>query len=61
MKTGDTIELTQDTDFYKKGQRAKVINVCDNAKDIEIRYEGERYARWDVDVMPKALFKIVKK
>ena len=63
MKKGDIVELIEDTTFYKKGRKAVVICGYDsqngNDKNMEIRYEGEKYLGGDVDVMPKKLFKVV--
>ncbi len=64
MKKGDMVELIENTQFYKKGQRAIVMNEFDsyngNDKNVEIRYEGETYLGGDVDIMPKKLFKVVE-
>lgn len=60
MKYGDIIELIEDTDFYKKGQRATFIKNDDEVKSkIHIRYVREEYLGGDVDLMPKSLFKVV--
>ena len=57
MKNGDIVELIENTDFYKKGRKAIIINILEGEKDFEIRYHGEDY-EGDVDVMPKSLFKL---
>lgn len=60
MKNGDTVKLIKDTDFYKKGTKAVVMDICGDSKKMEIRYIGEKYEGRDVDVMPKALFECVE-
>ncbi|WP_342759519.1 hypothetical protein [Kineothrix sedimenti] len=54
MKNGDIIELIEDTYFYKKGQKATVIDMCGNSKSFEIIYVGEH----EIDIMPKHMFKL---
>lgn len=59
-KKGDIVELVCDTDFYKKGTKATVVNPYEsngNINNFEIRYNHEKYIGGDVDVMPKSLFK----
>lgn len=61
-KNGEIVELIEDTMFYKKGTRAKVIHSESNGNQekMEIRWLHEGpYPGEDVDVMPKALFKCV--
>ena len=51
MKTGDTIELIEDTSFYKRGKKAHFIRVSNrNSNNIEFG---------DVDEYPIKLFKKV--
>lgn len=63
MKTGDIIELVEDTTFYKKGRKAYFIRVSDkNSNNIEIVWFGEEqiYREFgDVDEYPIKLFKKV--
>lgn len=63
MKTGDTIELIEDTSFYKKGRKAHFIKKSDrNTNNIEIVWFGEEHAYkefGDVDEYPIKLFKKV--
>lgn len=63
MKKGSIVELVEDTQFYKKGKRAVVISECDsqngNKQKMEIRYEGVEYEGYDVDVVPRHLFRMV--
>lgn len=60
MQNGAVAELIEDTAFYKKGQRAVIIDICGNTPKFHIRYNGENYCGNDVDIMPKHLFKEVK-
>jgi len=60
MKNGDVVRLVEDTAFYKKGTRAIVMDVCGDSHKFELRYEGEKYAGGDVDIMPKALFECIE-
>ena len=60
MKNNDVVELIEDTRFYKKGQRAIIVDICGDSPKFEIRYCGEKYLCDDVDVMPKRLFRLVK-
>ena len=59
MKNGDIVELINDTQFYKSGTKAIIINVSQTKEKMEIRYVGENYIGEDVDVMPKKLFRVV--
>lgn len=63
MKTGDTIELIEDTSFYKRGKKAHFIRVSNrNSNNIEIVWFGEENAYkefGDVDEYPIKLFKKV--
>ena len=59
MKNNDVVELLEDTQFYKKGQKAIVINNCGDSPKFEIRYCDEKYLGGDVYVMPKKLFRLV--
>ena len=59
MNNGTVVELIEDTRFYKKGQRAVIVDVCGDSPKFEIRYEGESYIGNDVDVMPKKIFAVV--
>lgn len=56
------VELIEDTTFYKKGERAYLINDTDqeNSKKCEVRFINEHYIGNDVDVLPKSLFKEVR-
>ena len=60
MKTGDTIELIEDTSFYKRGKKAHFIRVSNrNSNNIEIVWFGEEHAYkefGDVDEYPIKLF-----
>lgn len=47
MEVGNVVELIKDTDFYKKGKKAKIININKKGKELEIRYEGEQYMGGD--------------
>ena len=63
MKTGDTIELIEDTSFYKRGKKAHFIRVSNrNSNNIEIVWFGEEHAYkefGDVDEYPIKLIKKV--
>ena len=63
MKTGDTIELIEDTSFFKRGKKAHFIRVSNrNSNNIEIVWFGEEHAYkefGDVDEYPIKLFKKV--
>lgn len=61
MKNGDIVELIEDMTFYKKGERAVVINsISDNKNNCEIRWLDEQYLGGDVDEVPRRLFKVVE-
>lgn len=57
MQPGDMVELKEATAFYPKGQLAVVVKNDARSPMLEIRYEGERYEGYDVDIVPKELFR----
>jgi len=59
MKSGDIVELIEDTTFYKKGKKAYFIGRSNtNPNNIEIVWIGEEqaYKDGDIDEFPAKLF-----
>lgn len=60
-KRGDRVEIIEGTMFYKTGQRATVVNgeTDGNKNKVEIRYDGEQYLGYDVDLIPKNMIRLI--